>query len=414
MSKWLQVLAKLKHNAATFSLLKRWGIYVEYTKQWGTKWAVWQLDACKSFLEGKTEYTQWNWARELGKTEKASLLYVFCAIVGIQPYWFAATTTQLTRLQEHLNTNRFVKPFKISAMKKGAYLLDGTRIGFNVLSIENASGLHPDILFYDEVALMKSEAYGKTTGMLNGSKLKWRLSISTPTLGSLFHDLVEQFGCNLKTYLDADWFDHAAIEAGKIRGLEWQWEQENMCKFILPSGAVFMNVHQTTTFPSSSFQRITQGVDFNGQQNDNCGIRLAINGLNIYILREYRFKYRTEVELLQSWCKEYPTEVESGGWNTNYGDKVTGVSTFAFNGKDEYDRLKELLQCNIWIDKSLAPTLLKQLQGMCWDAKGKTNFSDNHMVAALLHAFKAQHSAVSFTKLDAKLYNPLDEYRKVY
>jgi hypothetical protein len=351
--------------------------------------ADWQLHDSDDFLT-KHKQMYWDWCRFSGKTEKGSLMAVFLTLLGYDAHWFAKATNQFMRVQKLWNFNPFVEFHKANRQRKEVELVSGDNITMEVLlTEENCSGPHPKCIVYDEYALMDLPLIAKANLMLGENP--WILYISTPVLGSPTTTLRQQVETRTHTFLDCKWKNPVEMEKLKVNGMEWMWEQEMLCKEVLPQGAVFPNVVETRTFPIQ-FDRICQGVDYNGYSNKNIGVRIGIAQHQIYILGEYAFPYQTGNNDLQSWALEFNTEVECGGWNDVYAPDLRGVSKKSFQedqGQLKIQRIKALLRQLIFINPALCPHLLQDLRHAFWGVDGKVDTKELHRLAALLHAIGA-------------------------
>jgi hypothetical protein len=284
----------------------------------------------------------WDWCRESGKTLWGSIIASFISICGEEVYWMAKASAQFMRVQRLWNMNPFMCEKKPYAQRKEADTINGNTISMQILDKEeNASGPHPFLMVLDEFAQMDLELIAKAFFMPKANGLF--LLISTPVLGSptttIRKDL--EFKTVTHTYLDCPWKNPRVVESRKIRGMEWKWRQDQLCEEILPSGSVFKNVFETYTFPDGIID-VRQGVDFNGSKNMNILTRIGYFGGQLYILKEEAFQYKIDDNLLQQRVLEYPTEVESGGWNNTFAPNLRGVSKMDFaenRGQSKIDRV---------------------------------------------------------------------------
>jgi hypothetical protein len=141
----------------------------------------------------------------------------------------------------------------------------------------------------------------------------------------------------------------------------------------------------------TSFDRITQGVDFNGQSNGIIGIRTGHIGLNTYFLKEDTFQYKLDDNLLQQYCNLYPTNVETGGWNTTYAPNLIGVSKSTFTKGEDKMKIKEqtITEMNrgiVYCSPTLTPKLFKNIMAAVWNKDRKVEVNDLHYLAAGLHS----------------------------
>jgi hypothetical protein len=335
----------------------------------------------------------WDWCRESGKTLWGSIFASFIAVCGEEVYWLAKASAQFMRVQRLWNFNPFMVEKKPYAQRKDADTINSNTITMQILDKEeNASGPHPFLMVMDEFAQMELELIAKAFFMPQANGLF--LLISTPVLGSPTTTIRQdpEFKTVTHTYLNCDWKDPRVVESRKIKGMEWKWRQDQLCEEILPEGAVFKNVFETHTYPAG-IENIKQGVDFNGSKNMNILIRVGYFAGQLYILKEEAFQYKIDDNLLQARCLEYPTEVETGGWNTTFAPNLRGVSKLDFaenRGQVKIDRVIDLLAQAIFVNPELCPNILKDLRNAMYSENGKVDTNPLHYLAALMHAVGAK------------------------
>lgn len=371
-------------EAYIFIIVKGWR-----DKQDRLEMCDWQWKDTNDFLTTHKQIYL-DWCRFSGKTEKGSLLAVFFTILGMEVLWLTKATNQFMRVQRLWNKNPFVSFHKANRMRKEIQLITGDLIGLDVLlTEENCSGPHPKVLIYDEFALLDIALMQKANLMLGPDP--WILYISTPKLGSPTTIIRKTIETRTHTYLDCKWKNPKDMEKLKIKGMEWMWDQDMMCKEILPKGAVFPNIIETFVFPAA-FDRIQQGVDYNGALNNNPLVRIGWYNGQLYALKEEAFQYKIDDQLLQQRCLEYPTEAECGGWNDTFAPNLHGVTKHSFDenrGELKIERIKQLLAQIIFVDPQLCPHLLDDIRHAFWGDDQKIDTRKLHYLSALMHAIGA-------------------------
>jgi len=362
-------------------------------------WDEWQQEECKKVLHAKGQRLCWNWARGSGKTDKSAALAIFFLLRGKDVYWYASTRQQLNRAQLCWSKNPYVQAayprgFTVTSNRTSMQCLGDGVLGMSCLnSMDNASGPHPDVCFWDEVALIKREIFVKSLKVLNHNPECIGLFFSTPIRESVFHDITRMWGESVHTYLDCSWMNHEQIEKEKLPGLEWMWNQENMCVYAAAGGAVFPEksyvIEDSRTWPTFNRNQTLQGIDFGGGK-PHTGVRIAIDGKDIYLLKEDAFKYKYDDAILQDYCNLFKTEIESGGANETMAPNLTGVIRQPFTNDTKYQMIGHLLQFTLHIDKALTPKTLKDMLQAVWETTptGKPKVETGHLdyLAALMHA----------------------------
>jgi hypothetical protein len=181
---------------------------------------------------------------------------------------------------------------------------------------------------------------------------------------------------------------------------QWWRDNELWCKWTVPGGSVFINVIEMP-FPLQDFDKVLQGVDFNGHANANCLVRIGIKGSTCYVLREEPFQYKLDDVLLQQRVLEYQTQVEGGGWNEIYAPTLKGVTKWAMTEEGKIERIKMLSQMTIVVDKGLTPKTLEHIRKASWDRNGRVDTHDLHYLAAMILAYQVGLYGLA---VDGKIY----------
>lgn len=387
-----QILLRVIRNEP--DVITAFYLYISALK--GVHWSRFQIQMCLDFIRSKG-ISCLNWCRAAGKTEKCSILAVFFLIRGEEVYWYASSTKQLVQAMKYWADNPFVDDFTPNRTRTQIQSVIGDVMGCACLSVSNASGPRAGVVFWDEVALMKKEELVKSFGVAAHVKHPRFLMFSTPVLESIFHDYCRKYGENIQTIYECDWMNHREIESLKVRGLEYLWDQEYLCKWTNPADSVFPPDHihlveMTQQYIKSRCpsEYIRQGVDFGGGKGHNL-CRVCIRKDAIYVLKEEKFQYKYDDEILQARCDMFPTEVEEGGWNDTFAPNLRGVAKLKFTIETKAEKIRYLLTKPIYIDKALCPNTLKELRKAMWVQKGnqmtvETNELD--YLSALMHAVR--------------------------
>jgi hypothetical protein len=368
----------------------------------------WQMDEMLEFLLESPHIVYWDWCRNSGKTEKATVLVVFLNMMDIEMTWFSKSTKQLMRSQKLLNRNPFVKPFHQSRVRTEFQLVDKRVVTIGVLIKEdNAAGPHPMGGVYDEFAEMQIEFMQKSFGMYPDDP--YLLFISTPIANSPTTAIRQKYRTHTHTYKDLPWRNPKMIEQLCLPGQEALWAQEWMCVELAPEGCIFTNIIHTTVFPAlSEMNWIRQGLDY-GSDSWNIGVRLGwCNGM-FWLLDERAFAYAREDAKLQEYCDKYPTEGELGGWNKLHAPSLQRITSEDFSQQTgatkldnlKRDRIENILSAPICVNRSLTPHTIDQMGRTFWGADKRVDTKDLHNIAALLHA--ANLNAQSYRKAEVQV-----------
>ena len=369
------------------------------------KWVDWQLHDCLNSIDS-IGVTCWNYCRAGGKTEKASVLASFFLVRGEQVYWYAATMKQLKAAQLYWSKNPYIKRFKISKLRDTINAIDGSQMEISVLTWNNASGPRASIAFFDEAAIMDKDDLAQARDVAAHVMRPRLLVISTPSLGSTFHQYVRQYGESKHDYLECPWKNHEYIKNSVLPGQEWLFRQNHLCSFESAEGAVFPSdlvIEKVGIFTDEYIKtmflrkQILQGVDFGAGKGHNM-CRIAIDDNYIYVLKEIKFRYLYDDSLLQDYCNMYPTEVEVGGANETLGVSLNNVSYLPFTGNrngipgTKQQRVNIVTKRKIVIDPVLTPNTLKEIREAVYSITkgGESRFETGHLdyLSAFIHAVR--------------------------
>ena len=412
MQKWGNYLVKLRTNsdfyletmktlriAKTIQKIQLEILWIVYVQAVGLLMSRFQWNDTLAFVSGKpSNKFCWNYARGIGKTEKASHLAVFGVIVDIDVDWTASVWAQLKQAQVYWSTNPFVAPFRPSNRRQDIQLINGSVFDIYAATEDNIRGKRGEWVFADEVARIDSELIEVLESIADHVYTPKFLFISTPVLGSSFEDVVNRYPTYTRSIYDCPWMNHKEIEKRRIPGLEWLWDQEHLAKFVLPAGAVFPNIQLYTDRPPNA-QNQRSGVDLNGASNGNIHVTVGELDGRRWILEEKVFQYKLDDDLLKRECLKRPTCVEAGGWNEVYGIKVAGVQTKIPDEEWKAAAVKSLLMMPLMVNKFLTPGLYKDLTNCVWGENGKIDTHPLHYLSALMLAVMASSGIVDVKRV---------------
>jgi hypothetical protein len=329
------------------------------------------------------------WVRSRGgsKTDDAAQLAVILGLRYGNGGWYTGEGGQLEEARLRLMD---YDPWITSVNERRALLCTGDRIIFGNYSgkrglrgprnkwiISDEEGE----IFQDRKILKGYEgALGTTSTYPNAIKLH----MGTPKIGSKLQENAERFPTFSRDPSYCHWVNVAQYDHMP----QWWKDNELYCKWTAPGGGVFSPITQFH-FPTT-FDRVTQGVDFNGSTNNNIGVRIGWIGYDTYILKEDTFQYKLDDSLLQQYCNQFPTNVESGGWNTTFAPNLIGVSKSQFTKEKNQLGLKEQIitdmnKGNIYCLPSLTPKTYKHIMSAVWSKDRTVEVNDLHYLAAVLH-----------------------------
>jgi len=379
---------------------EQWAVYC---KAVGLVLRPWQERVVNDFF--KHREVVWNFCRGAGKTFLMSHLFVFMYFSGmvIDPFWIAASWSQLNRAQMYWHSNPFIKSFSPSKHRDRITVINGKVLLFTGATDDNVNGPRGECVLYDEVARFEEIDLWNSMPIADHVSDPYRLFSSTPIAESVFHKLTNIYPTYTQTYLDCPEMNHAAILARKKTMPEWLWLMNYMCVFTIPEGVVFPYITETTNINLSGL-KIRQGVDF-GITPGHTLVKIGITKGKVYILSEATYKYKTEHAELKTQCHLFPTEVESGGFNEAFAPYFKGrnitQAPFVNNtlSNTKYERISWMLEREIIINPTECPKTLSDMKKARWEMVGKglrptVETGPLHHLAALIHAAGATESLV--------------------
>ena len=388
-----------------------------------TKITEWQYrDMQMSVWNDKIDYTTtpletaWKKCRRSAKTENASMLAVFFAILNKEVKWRTPHIKQLGKAKQWFSFNPFVT--KIDQQENLIHACNSAfPIDVSILTVANCTGTECDVLIFDEGGwvfknLIIYEAYRNARPMIASSDFKHIVHLSTPARYSAFDDafddcalLEQKLNTKLtiiRTSEDCSWISKEFIESEERSHSDCPWyiDQNYKCISTPYGGAVFTNyydVNDALRVPDSVRQNWAShvpthaGVDFNGELVQHYLILIKFVGDALLILDEIKF---TDLNLLFKYEK-FSLELEDGLFSTPFADDARRVGLkcnyLAWDRIEKMQRVNRVRQRKmIIVDKRRCPTVWKNLQEAAYDQKERLPLlekrTDQHGLDALLHA----------------------------
>lgn len=308
--------------------------------------------------------------------------------------WFTAKSGQLDQALFYCRKNpavNYIKGYQGSA-KYDIVLHTGLAARFGIVSTSNL-GLRLDGIVIDEEedmsAKQSTNVYPQMAGMLSTSPIHKFMHLGTLWINTIFNENAKVLPLSKRPWQECPWLVNSGfVQSEYDKGIVPQWTLDLLyeCKETMPGGVVFPNVIEFSGQPPICERHtIRQGVDFNAVPH-NTLVRIGeFNGCT-WILKEEAFQYKFDDEELQARCLEYPTEVETGGWNDTFAPRLTGVDGSPFTTSIKAERVGLLLKQPLMVNKQLTPKTYKGLGSCVWLDNGTIDTSKLHFVAALFHA----------------------------
>jgi len=374
----------------------------------------WQVDDWK-FLDAQLEACILRSRKASKTTDLMDWLILRVASTAEKWAWLAAQMGQLTEAYFAALQHPWVVGTKWVLKKQYIELINGNQFVFGNLSLSQLGlGLH-GVIIDEEQSMEKKQAedvypqmrpmLAITNGKIIHTGTRW---IDTP-----FDYNVDHYPTRTRDWTQCEWlYQNGSPETFIAReiasGVRPNWEIDLLyrCLPTLPGGSVFPNIIDITGEAMPECHIISQGVDFNGNPGHTM-IRLGHCSRGLVALKEELFRYHADDQLLQQRVQEYPTEVESGGWNDVHAPNLTGVTKRPFtegnkqyvdpNGKPE--RIRRMLKEPLLVNRQVTPHLWVDLHKARYDFAGKVDTGSLHWLAAAMHAVTAQFQV--FTPQDS-------------
>jgi len=386
-------------------------------------WTSWQLDDMEMCIynkdinpEQETLQTTILRARRSAKTRDGSTVAVFPAILGYDVAWRAPIGGQLSKAGFWFSRNPFVKDVKLKERRVEFISPDCKYIDIAPLTPGSTKGGDCDWMFYDELGdvikrLQAYLLYLQSRPMVANSDFKHITNFSTPWRDTAFQDewditkkLEQQYNTILTSEHTADdcpWLTPEFIESEKANYPSWYIDAMYYCKWTVPYGAVFEKIivvgdpkypHLTKEWLLAIKPKFI-GVDFNAGDRDKPHYLLTLNydEDNVYILDEFPF---TDLSFLfeERW-RFLSMECEDGLWNSQFTEqtKSMGLSCiyFEWNESDKMERVQELRNRTIIIDKDRAPLTHQNFLNAAYDPNSRLvkleKRTDQHGLDCALH-----------------------------
>lgn len=388
----------------------------------------WQMkDMLMSIWNDKIDYTRepletvWNKNRRSGKTEGATILAIFFALLNKEVKWRSAYMKQQKEAKIWFSLNPFVR--KINNQENLVYLYGNSYypIDIAVLTPGNVTGVECDIAMFDEggwvfKGLQLYEAYRASRPMVAPSDFKHIIHFSTPARSSAFQeawDEVQSFAHErnttltvLRTWEDCPWItpEFLAYEERMNSDCPWYIDQNYKGIFVVYGGAVFSNFYDINDSVHVSdelydwFRKARPshgGVDWNGEFTKHYLGLYKITDDYIFALKEIKF---LDISLLKKYEREVSLELEDNDpFSAPFANdaKQLGLlcNYFGWNDENKMERVRQVKARTVIVDKKECPTLWRNLQEAAYDQTSRLpkleKRPDQHGLDDMLHAMHA-------------------------
>lgn len=325
------------------------------------------------------------------KTFDMTIVLLYYAAIGLDALFWCAQASQMRQPKKYMS-QLCSKTFLKYAIEPGKLLMEevtfkttGTfRIGN--LTVDNARSPRADILYFDEEARCDQEALDATTPELSVSKVGKIIHGSTPFKGSPFHKnylraLVDNIPVLILTYQQLGFINKRIIEMERRTKPTWWFNQEYLCSFEIPNGAVFNNVEFGYYTLPSNCHIMGGGVDWNPSAGHYLVSSVWNNDYTAnYVIEERNLgtNLRVVFQELIDWIINNPSgvlEIEDGGTNSGYCD-----SFLAYLRDQQLFELMQRVKRRNWdsagVNKSNSITLLTNAKIYCWDSRIENDVAD--------------------------------------
>lgn len=363
----------------------------------------------------------WNRSRRSGKTEFATALAVFYALINMEVKWRSAYMRQQDEGKIWFSLNPFTA--KIDNHYNRIHLRGNSffPIDLGVLTPGNITGIECDCVFFDEggwvfKGLQLYEAYKNARPMVAPSNFKHILHFSTPARSSAMQeawDAVGSYGNEkgtilrvLRTWKDCPWITPEFIEYERRMNADCPWyiQQNYEGIFAVYGGAVFSNfydLNDTLHVPQEirdMWPRMKPshgGVDWNGDFIKHYLGLYKITDDYIFALDELKF---LDINFLTRYEEDVSLELEDEDpFSTPFANAAKSIglkcSYFGWDEFNKMQRVAEVKRRTVIVDKEKCPTLWKNLQEAAFDEASRLpkleKRTDQHGLDDMLHACHA-------------------------
>jgi len=413
-------------------LMERWQLEDMVMAIWNDK-----IDYTKETLE-----TIWNKNRRSGKTEGATLLAVFFALLDYEVKWRSAYMKQQKEAKIWFILNPFVS--KINNMENLVYLRGHSYypIDIAVLSPGNVTGVECDVAMFDEGGwvfrnLQLYEAYRNARPMVAPSDFKHIIHFSTPARYSAFKEAWDYLRTKeeklqtkltvLRTWKDCPWISEEFIKEEEAANADCPWyvKQNYLGIFVVYGGAVFTkyyDINDSTYVTDIMYDAYREarpshgGVDWNGELTRHYLVLGKLLGDYIFILDEIKFldieflrkyeKISLELEDLDPFSMPFANDAKKLGLKVNY---------YGWDDTMKMDRVRYIQTRTVIMDKKKCPTTWKNFEEAAYDQNSRLPMlekrTDQHGLDGTLHMCHAGETYLTTPKrpmpgeMSGKLFN---------
>lgn len=385
-----------------------------------TPWQIVDMEMClynpKINPERETLQTTVLRSRRSAKTRDGTTVANFWSVLGYDVGWRAPIGGQLAKAAFWFSRNPFVKDVRLNEREIRFISPLSKNINIAPLTPGSTKGGDCDCMFYDELGdvmkhLQAYLLYLQSRPMVANSDFRHITNFSTPWRDTAFQDewditkkLEIKYDTKLTSEHTADecpWLTPEFIESEKLNYPSWYIDAMYYCKWTVPYGAVFEKV---ITVGDPKYPHLTKewlskikpqfiGVDFNAGDRDKPHylLTLTYDPDYIYVLDEFQF---TDLNFLfQERFRNYSMECEDGLWNTQFTEQTKSMGLtciyFEWNESEKMERVQELRNRTIIIDKNRAPLTHKNLLNAAYDPNSRLvkleKRTDQHGLDCLLH-----------------------------
>lgn len=367
------------------------------------------------------------------KTFDAMIVCIYYAYLGFHVIFWCSSKSQMEQPCDYLSdltSNNFLQ-YCIADQTKLKIEFDNRGwIKIRNLTKKQVRSQRCDLECFDEEAQADKDVYNASSPVLSVSKIKRKIHLSTPVLGSVFEENYKRLIEDHKPVLSLRW-DQCAHMNQDVEFMRtelktksrWWIRQEYFCSFEAAHGAVFENVIHgpfDLTGLCNNYNRthIHYGVDWNPVAGHFIvGTRWSDDYSKLYVIMEKNLGTNINTvlnsifELLRkdehSLC-----EIEDGGTNCGYCDSLFSLAyqlvvedeklrniltriqrrSWDSAGKNKGQSINNVQPCVIYVDPQITPGVSYWLSASTWDENYKGNDqklkkdSEQHPLDSFLHS----------------------------